>query len=84
MKRVLFGVMLLLAFFAAKPASAAGTQLLIQTNLGPGTVNLVCLLKGCQVTQSVTGSPNNFFVLSFPGSANAGFLESVLQNIPGS
>jgi hypothetical protein len=83
MKRVLLGVTLLLAFFAAKPASAAGTQLLIQTNLGPGTVNLVCLVKGCQVTQSVTGSPNNFFVLSFPASANVGFLQSVLQNIPG-
>jgi subtilisin family serine protease len=83
MKRALLGVTLLLALFAAKPASAANTQLLVQTNLGPGPINLICLLKGCQVTQTVTGSPNNFFVLSFSGSLNASFLASVLQEIPG-
>jgi subtilisin family serine protease len=83
MKRALLGVTLILALFAAKPASAANTQLLVQTNLGPGPINLICLLKGCQVTQSVTGSPNNFFVLSFSGSLNASFLSSVLQDIPG-
>jgi Subtilase family len=84
MKRALLGVTLLLTFFAAKPANATGTQqLLVQTTLGTPAIRLVCLLTGCQVSQSLTGSPNNFFLLSFPGSANITSLESILQNIGG-
>jgi hypothetical protein len=82
MKRAMLCVTLLLAFFAAKPASAASTQLLVQTNLGAPSINLICLLTGCQVTQSLYGSPN-FFVLSFSGSADVSFLESTLQSITG-
>jgi subtilisin family serine protease len=83
MKRSMLGITLLLAFFAAPPAKAASTQLLVQTNLSSSAINLICLLNGCQVSQSLTGSPSNFFLLSFPGSANASFLQTVLQNIPG-
>jgi subtilisin family serine protease len=83
MKRALLVVTLLLASFAAKPASAAGTQLLVQTTLGQSSINLVCLLTGCQVTQSLPGSPNNFFLLTFSSSANTSFLTNTLQNISG-
>ncbi len=84
MKRALLGVTLLLAFFVAKPANATGTQqLLVQTTLGAPGIELVCLLTSCQVSQSLTGSPSNFFLLSFPGSANITSLESILQNIDG-
>jgi hypothetical protein len=83
MKRAILSITLLLAFFAAKPACAANTQMLVQTSLSAPAVNLICLLRGCQVTQSLNGSPTNYFVLSFSGSANASFLQNLLQNIPG-
>jgi subtilisin family serine protease len=83
MKRLMLGITLLLACVAAQPAQAASTQLLVQTNLSPSSINLVCLLTGCQVTQSLTGSPNNFFLLSFSGSADGSFLQNLLENIPG-
>jgi subtilisin family serine protease len=83
MKRVILSITLLLAFFAAKPASAANTQLLVQTSLSAPAVNLICLLRGCQVTHALNGSPTNYFVLSFSSSANVSFLENILQNIPG-
>jgi Subtilase family len=83
MKRALLAITLLLALFAAKPASAAGTQLLVQTNLGAGSLNLICLLKGCQVTEFLAGSPSNFVVLTFSSSSNVSSLLSILQNIPG-
>ncbi len=83
MKRAILSLTLLLAFFAAKPASAANTQLLVQTSLSAPALNLICLLRGCQVTQAMNGTPTNFFVLSFSGSANVSFLQGLLQNIPG-
>jgi subtilisin family serine protease len=83
MKRILLSLTLLLAFFAAKPASAANTQLLVQANLNASGMNFVCLLEGCQVTYAVNGSFSNFFVLSTSGSLNAQFLADVLQGIPG-
>ena len=83
MKRFLLSATLLLALFAARPASAASTQLLVQSNLGTAGMNFVCLLKGCQVTQTVYASPSNFFVLSVSSSVNVSFLCSVLQSIPG-
>jgi subtilisin family serine protease len=83
MKRAILTLMLVLAFVAVKPASAASTQMLVQTNLGGPSINLICLLNGCQVSQSVMGSPNNFYLLSFSGSANASYLQTMLAGIPG-
>lgn len=83
MKRAILTFTFLLAFFAARPVSAANTQLLVQSKLGTAGMNLVCLLKGCQVTQTVYASPANFFVLSVSASVNTSFLSSVLQSIPG-
>ena len=83
MKRTTILIALLLALLAAKPASAASTQLLVTANFGTPTMNLVCLLKGCQVTQALNGSPSNFFVISAPGSTNTSFLASVLEAVPG-
>ncbi len=83
MKRAIILTTLLLALFAAKPASAANTQLLVQANLGAPVMNLICLLKGCQVTQVINGSPSNFFLVSVSNSVNTQFLTSVLENIPG-
>jgi len=84
MKRtlLLFALVLILAFAAATPASAANTQLLVQSTLSAPSMNLVCLLRGCQVTQSVNGSPN-VFVLSVSSSTNVQFLVSSLSNVPG-
>ena len=79
MKRAIILIALLLALFAAKPASAANTQLLVKANFGAPAMNLVCLLRGCQVTQTVNGSPSNFFVISVPSSANTSFLMNVLK-----
>jgi subtilisin family serine protease len=46
-------------------------------------MNLVCLLRGCQVTQAINGTPSNFFVLSVSSSTNVSFLAVVLEEIPG-
>jgi hypothetical protein len=81
MKRAILSITLLLAFFAAKPASATNTQLLAQSNLSTPVMNLLCLLRGCQVTQVIYGSPSNFFVLSTSSDAN--FLAGILKNITG-
>jgi subtilisin family serine protease len=83
MKRAILGIALLLAFVAPKPASAAGTQVLVQTNLGTVSMDLVCLLTGCQVSQTVAGSPNNYFLLTYGASANITSLLSTLQGVPG-
>ncbi len=83
MKRAIISITLLLALFAARPASAADTQLLVQANLSAPAMNLICLLKGCQVKQVINGSPSNFFVVSVSSSVNTQFLTTVLQNIPG-
>src|SRR3984885_1323232 len=83
MKRVLLSLALLLAFSVAKPTAAATPQFLVQTNLGGPAINLVCLLTGCHVSQSLNGTPNNYFVLSFSASANVGYLETLLTKIPG-
>jgi Subtilase family len=83
MKRALALIALLLTFAVAKPAAAATNQILVETTLSAPAMNLVCLLRGCQVSQSVSGSPNNFFVLSLSDSANANFLTTVLKAIPG-
>jgi hypothetical protein len=83
MKRAIISVTLLLALFAARPASAADTQLLVKANLGGPAMNLICLLKGCQVKQVINGSPSNFFVVSASNSGDTQFLITVLQNIPG-
>jgi hypothetical protein len=83
MKRTLFAIFLLVMLFAARPAAAANTQLLVQSNLSTGGMNLVCLLRGCTVTQAVPGSPANYFVLSVSSSTNTSFLVSVLERLPG-
>jgi hypothetical protein len=83
MKRPTILILLLVALFAAQPASATGTQLLVKANLGAPAMNLICLLKGCQITQVVPGSPSNFFVISSSSSVDLQFLVTVLQSIPG-
>jgi len=83
MKRKILAITLLLALFAAKPASAASTQLLVESSLSAPVVKLLCLLEGCQVAQTFSGSPNNFFVLSVSNSLNAQFLANTLRSISG-
>ena len=83
MRRVILLFSLFLALMAAKPAEAANQQILVQSNLGTPSIKLVCLLTGCQVSQSLAGSPSNFYLLSFPASSNASFLQTLLQGIPG-
>jgi subtilisin family serine protease len=83
MKRTLIALALFAALFGAKPASAASTQILVQSNLSQSQLSFVCLLEGCQVSYALNGSPNNFFVLSASSSFNAEFLVDVLNNLTG-
>jgi hypothetical protein len=83
MKRSCLLITLLFTLLAAKPAAAADTQLLVQANFGAPTMRLLCLLRGCQVTQAINGSPSNFFVISLQSSTNASFLANVLQSVSG-
>src|SRR5271156_467415 len=83
MKRAILSIALLFVLAAAKPASAASTQLLVQSSLSSSSMNFVCLLQGCQIAEALNGSPSNFYVLSVSGSVNAQFLSGVLQNTPG-
>jgi hypothetical protein len=75
--------LILLASAAAIPASATNSQLLVQSTLTTSGMNVVCLLEGCHVTQSVYGSPNNFFVLSASSSVNLQFLAILLRAVRG-
>src|SRR6266436_4936327 len=83
MKRATLPIVLLLALITAKPVYAGGTELLVQSNLSSGSMNLLCLLKGCKVSQTIHGSPNNFYVISVSGSSNAQFLSGLLRTISG-
>jgi subtilase family protein len=79
-RRLILGAILLFVIFV-KPASAGQTQLLVEANLNPSTVNLLCLFEGCQVTYSFNGSSGNYFILST--QADPSFLITVLQNVSG-
>jgi subtilisin family serine protease len=83
MKRAIVLLSLLVALTTAKPAQAASNQILVQSRLGTPAMNLICLLNGCQVAQTLPGSPSNFYLLNFSGFSNLSFLQSVLQAIPG-
>ena len=83
MKRTLFAVVLLLTLFAARPAAAANSQLLVKSNYSTAGMKLVCLLRGCTVAQTVLASPSNFFVLSVSSSTNTSFLANILRSLPG-
>src|SRR4029077_20418522 len=74
---------LLVALAITKPAAAATTQVLVQANLNSSSMNFVCLLQGCRVTQVVNGSPGNFYVLSVSGWVNIQFLSNALLKTPG-
>jgi hypothetical protein len=83
MKRAILSITLLLAFFGARPAAAASNQFLVQSSLGTVGMNLVCFLKGCQVSQTIYASPNNFFVVSVSSSIDTNLFVSVLQTVHG-
>jgi subtilisin family serine protease len=83
MKRAILLLSLLVALTAATPAKAASTQVLVQTSLGKPAMSLICLLQGCQVSQSLAGSPSNFYLLNFSPSADVDSLLGILQAIPG-
>ncbi|HEY2822113.1 MAG TPA: S8 family serine peptidase [Candidatus Acidoferrum sp.] len=82
-KSLLIALCLFVAPLFCSSRAAADTQMTVQTTLNPVAINVVCLLRGCRVVESVTGSPYNYFVVSTSNSANANFLASVLQSVPG-
>jgi hypothetical protein len=82
MKRAIGCIALFVILLAAKPASA-NTQLLVQSNLSTPVMNLVCLLRGCQVVSTTSTASSNFFLLSVGGSVNTNFLVSILNAVPG-
>jgi hypothetical protein len=82
-KSLLVALCLFIASLFCPSRAAADTQVTVQTTLGPLAINTVCLLRGCQVVESVNGSPYNYYVVSAPSSVNASFLVSLLQSIPG-
>jgi len=61
MKRIVGFLALFVMLLTAKPAAAASSQLLVQSNLGRPAMSLVCLLRGCQVVSFEQGSPSNYF-----------------------
>ena len=82
-KQILRSMALLVALAITKPAAAATTQVLVQANLSSSSMNFVCLLQGCHVTQVVNGSPGNFYVLSVSGWVNTQLLSNALLKTPG-
>jgi hypothetical protein len=84
LKRALIAFSLFLTLLAcSKPADAANTEISVQASIGPLAINAVCLLRGCQVVQTISGSPYNTYILSTSNSANLSFLISTLHQIPG-
>ncbi len=82
-KSLLIALFLFVAPLFCPSRAAADTQVTVQTTLGPLAINTVCLLRGCNVVESVSGSPYNYYVISAPNSTNANFLVSILQSVPG-
>jgi hypothetical protein len=81
MKRAFLAITLALLFFGARPASAATSQVLVQSNLGSLGMNLTCLLRGCTVTETLKASPANFYVVST--SNDPSLLSGLLQAVTG-
>src|SRR6201996_77927 len=82
-KTLLIAFCLFVAPLFCPSRAAADTQLTVQSTLGPVAIDVVCLLRGCKVVESVAGSPYNYYVVSAPNAANANFLVSLLQSVPG-
>jgi Subtilase family len=82
-KSLLIALLLFVAPLFCPSRAAAQTQLTVQSTLGPVDIDVVCLLRGCQVVESVAGSPYNYYVVSAPSSVNANALVSILQSVPG-
>ncbi len=82
-KSLLIALLLFIAPLFCPSRAAADTQLTVQTTLGPAAIDVVCLLRGCKVVETVNGSPYNYYVVSAPNSVNANFLVSLLQSVPG-
>ena len=83
MRRAILSLSFLMLFITARSASAGSSQLLVEANISTPAMSLVCMTTGCQVSQSVAGSPNNFYVLTAPPALNAQVLANVLSAVPG-
>ena len=82
-KSLLIALCLFVAPLFCPSRAAAQTQLTVQSTLGPVAIDVVCLLRGCKVTQTVAGSTYKYYVVTAPSSTNANFLASILQTVPG-
>jgi hypothetical protein len=82
-KSLLIALCLFVAPLFCPSRAAADTQVTVQTTLGPLAINVVCLLRGCHIVETVNGSPYNYYVVSAPSSVNANFLVGLLQSVPG-
>src|SRR5258707_4344847 len=58
-------LLLLLTAFCA-PAAQAQTRLIVRDSLGLGSLNLTCLLTGCQVVRSLGDPQGQLFLITFP------------------
>src|SRR5437899_9409213 len=61
-------VLLLTAFCA--PAAEAQARLIVRDSLGLGSLNLFCLLNGCQVVRSLGDPQGQLFLVTFPSILN--------------
>jgi Subtilase family len=82
-KTLLIALLLFVAPLLCPSRAAADTRVTVQTTLGPVAMDVTCLLRGCRIVESAYGSPYNYYVVSAPNSANANFLISLLQSVPG-
>src|SRR5947209_44712 len=62
-------LLLLLTAFCAPPAQAQA-RLIVRDSLGLGSLNLTCLLTGCQVVRSLGDPQGQLFLITFPSILN--------------
>ena len=62
-------LLLLLTAFCAPPAQAQA-RLIVRDSLGLGSLNLTCLLTGCQVVRGLGDPQGQLFLITFPSILN--------------
>src|SRR5437660_1372204 len=62
-------LLLLLTAFCAPPAQAQA-RLIVRDSLGLGSLNLTCLLTGCQVVRNLGDPQGQLFLVTFPSILN--------------
>jgi subtilisin family serine protease len=76
------GALVLCCLFPAKPA-AAQTRVIVRDTLGAASLQDLCLLIGCSVTESIDGTLGQVFLVTAPSVLTPDLLISALDSMPG-